>query len=127
MKAQTQMAGLLALFLFASGCASFETGAYRTISSITTTVEAARKGWVDYVTTQRVVLSARPLEANKLEVQVGQVGDAYAKYQTSMRAAKAAVLAYKAAPVDQKPVETALNAVSAAGAEVVKLVNQFSQ
>src|SRR5512138_380712 len=126
MKAIPNIGGL-ALVIFLIGCATFETGAFRTINSITVTVEAARKGWVDYVTTQRVVLENTPLEAMKLERQVGQVGTAYTQYQTSMRAAKAAVLTYKAAPTNQAPVEVALTAVSAASADLIKLINQFKQ
>lgn len=109
------------------GCATFETTAYRTIGTITVTTEGARKGWVDYVTQQRVMLAKRPAEAAELERQVAVVGDAYASYQSAMRTAKAAVITYKQAPADQSGVEKALNAVSAASSDFIALIQRFRQ
>lgn len=115
-----------ALTLFLTACASFEKNTYRTLGSVATTTEAARKSWVDYVTQQRA-LQPDPAKRQDLEIKVLKVGVIYSQYQTSMRAAQSAIAVYRSAPTNQAPVLTALGAVSAASGDLVALVNSVVQ
>lgn len=123
MKQVQYMVGLVALVCLI-GCATFETNTGKTISSVATTVEAARKAWVAYVTEQRVLQPNAALRQD-LEKKVAKVGDAYGKYQAAMRTANATLTAYHNAPADQSTVKTALAAVSASAGELVGLINSL--
>lgn len=114
-----------ALMFMLAACATFDKNAYRAVSTTTTTVEAARKSWVAYVTQQRV-LTPDAAQRQDLEMKVAKVGVAYGQYQSAMRAAKLAVDAYHLAPTNQAPVLTALGALSAASGELVGLINSFT-
>lgn len=120
------MIPVVALALMLAACASFERNTYRTIGSVATATEAARKSWVDYVTQQRA-LQPDPAKRQDLELKVLKVGVIYSQYQTSMRAAQQAIAVYRSAPTNQAPVLTALGAVSAASGDLVALVNSIVQ
>lgn len=107
-------------------CATFESTSYKTISTITTTVEAARKGWVLYVTQQRTLLAGNPAAAQKLETEVAKVGVIYADYQTAMRAAQDAITAYRAGKGTQNGVTLVVNALAAASGNLIALISQIT-
>ena len=107
-------------------CATFEGNAYKTISTISTTVEAARKSWVLYVTQQRTLLANNPVETQKLEVQVAKVGVIYAEYQTAMRAANDVISAYRAGKDTQGSVTLVINALSSASGNIIALISQLT-
>lgn len=113
------------LALLLAACATFETNAYKTLSVTASGVEAARKSWVDYVTQQRTLLATNSPARKGLEEQVAMSVVVYGQYQTAMRVAEDAVKTYKLAPTNQAPVTTALNAVSAASGNIIRLVNGF--
>lgn len=117
---------LLAMLViaFAPGCANLEQSAYRTIGTTTATVKAAKGGWVDYVTQERLVRVGD--SRYDLEKQVEQVGKAYAQYQAAMRILRAAVIEYKTKPETQPALETALKAVENASADLVALIRSFT-
>lgn len=115
----------VALLTLLAACATFDRNAYNTISTTTTTVEAARKSWVAYVTEQRA-LQPDPVKRQDLETKVAKVGFAYGQYQQAMRAAKLAIDVYHSAPTNQAPVLTAIGALSSASGEIVGLIRSFT-
>lgn len=113
------------LLLALSACVSWEVTAYRTIGTITASTEAARKSWVDYVGKKRVELAGKPADLQALEADVARGGVVYGQYQTAMRAAHDAIVAYKTGAATQDAVTIALNAVSAASGNLISLLQQL--
>lgn len=105
-------------------CTTFESNTGKVIGVSTTTVSKARQAWVAYVTEQRV-LQPDVAKRQDLEVKVAKVGVAYARYQDAMEAANKALTAYHLAPVDQSPVTTAIQALSAASGDLVGLIKSL--
>lgn len=120
------LAGILALGLFLSACATFQSNAIKSYQVITTGVEAARKGWVDYVTQQRILVAGQPEQAKALELQVLKVGVVYSEYQQAAAAASDALNAYAKAPADQSRVEAAMSALAAASGKLIPLIKQIT-
>jgi len=79
---------LLLCGLFAGGllmgCSTVEQGAFRTVGTTTTLVEAAMNGWGDYVRAGKAT-----------DAEQARVREAYAKYQGVMRVARAVTLSLK--------------------------------
>lgn len=108
---------LLALAMVAlAGCKTPEQGAYRTIGTISVSVDAAMNGWGDYVR------AGKATDTEQASVRAG-----YEKYQTTMRATKLVVASYQAQPDGAKRLDTALAAIEASGAEIITLIQQFTQ
>lgn len=77
-KLQT-LAAALAVAVLATACASMQTTAGRTLSSVALTADATMQGWAMWVA-----------EGQATAQQQEQVKAAYVKYQASMKVAKAA-------------------------------------
>jgi hypothetical protein len=77
------VAGLMGLSML-SGCATFETRSYQSLSAISLTVDAARLSYLDYTDTHGVD------EAKDKAIRSG-----YANYQWAMRMAKAIIIEHK--------------------------------
>lgn len=103
---------LLAFLLF--GCASAEKNAYRTIAVVSVSADKTMRGWGQYVQ------SGKASAGDEAKVKA-----AYQKYQAAMSIAEAAVLTAKDAPAGQETLETALQAVEAAAAELTRIILTF--
>jgi len=120
---------LLGVLLLYEGCASFETNVGKTVKGTAETVEQGRQGWVAYVQNQRVMIP-NAADRQDLERAVQKVGEAYAKYQSAMRAANLALTVYHNTPEaqrNQEPVKLALQALLAASGEIVQLVGTLTK
>lgn len=108
---------LLAGMLLLAGCATWERNSYRTIATTATMVDATMNAWGDYV---------RAGMAKSEDEEV--VRKAYKRYQQAMASAKVAVEVARAA--ESSPAKDAagkaLDGVSAASAEIVALIRQFT-
>ena len=93
------------------GCANPERTAYVSTGVVAITVDNAMNGWGDYVR------AGKATPEDELKVKA-----AYGKYQTSIRAVKAAVLSSRNSPDDQAAFLTALNALDAAKIELINLI-----
>lgn len=102
--------------VFATGCKTPEQGAYRTIGTVSVSVDAAMNGWGDYVR------AGKATPEQEIKVKAG-----YVKYQTAMRVAKITVASYKAQPDGATRLNSAVDALSAAGSEIVTLVQLFTK
>ncbi len=100
-----------------TGCASFQTTSYQTLGTISTTVEAARSGFVAYANSCQCVTSN----------QLAQVQSIYAEYQTAMAAAQSAEAAAIAANNANSPAyQQAIAAVSASAAQIGTLIAEIT-
>lgn len=115
MKMKAYISVLMVLAVLIQGCTTEKT-AYRVVGSLAISVNVARKGWNDY---------ARAGHATAAQVQ--KVADAYDKYALAMSAAESAVVSYKSGAIDRTALQKALDAVSAASADILVLINQFQQ
>jgi len=104
------------------GCASMEILSYRTIGTVTISVEAARSTWNQYVK-----------DGHATPDQMIQAQDVYTKYQSAMLVLSDIVTAAKAVNPSTDsgqatPVwQAAIDAVSASAADFVALIGQFTQ
>lgn len=116
MKKQTfvPIAVLLAFFVFLAGCATTETNAYKVIGTTANTVEAARKGWNDWIR------AGKDKPGERAQAQA-----VYAKYQAAMKVAEAAVTSYRLNPADTTALNAALNALDASKNEIINLFATF--
>ena len=99
-----------------TGCA---TGALRTTQAagtVSITVDAAMQSWGEWVRAGKATVAQRI-----------KVRDAYAKYQGAMHAAEAVTLLAISTPGDKQSREVALNAVTAASAELVNLITNYKK
>jgi hypothetical protein len=103
---------LLACLFVLAGCASLETNAYRTIGSTAVTVDAAMRGWGDYVR------AGKATPANQVAVK-----GAYLRYQTAMTVAQQAVIVYKANG-DKVTFQTSIDMLNAAKDVLIGLVEK---
>lgn len=103
------------LFLLMTGCASLEQNAYRTVGSVTITVDAAMQAFGAHVRSG----------ASNAEEQAA-VRALYERYQASMKVAKAAVMAYRETR-NEGTLRGGLQAASDSASAVVSAVNLFSK
>lgn len=105
---------LIALALSQEGCStanqSPDSIAYKTIATVTTTVDSARQAWNTYVAAGNATIP-----------QVQQVAAAYAVYQQSIVVAQAAVITYKTNG-DANSMNNAVAAASAASLPIITLI-----
>ena len=102
---------LAALLILAAGCATPERAAYQSIGTIANTVDIAMLTYGDFYRAGVVD-----------DKEAAAVKNAYEHYQRAMRIARASVQTVKAAPDGQLRLNTALQAVEAASAELVVLI-----
>ena len=102
----------LALIAFACGCASSGRAALNTIGTVGATADAAIGAYDTW-------LQAHP--ETPIE-HVREVRRAVLAYTASIQAARLAVVAYKQGGMDQATLDSALDALSAASAEVVRVI-----
>lgn len=103
------------LFVLMTGCASLEQNAYRTVGSVTITVEAARAAFIDYVNTGK----------SNAEEQAG-VRALYERYQASMRVMKSAVMKYRETG-NEGTLQGAMRGASDSASAFISAVNQFTK
>lgn len=114
MKKLFRICVLCAFVVQLSGCATAESNAYKTTAVIAQTVDSARQAWNQYVHDGKATVD-----------QVRAVHSAYAKYQSAMAVAEAAVITYKTNH-DAGALNAALQSVSAASSAVIAAVAEFS-
>lgn len=102
--------------VFATGCKTPEQGAYRTIGTVSVSVDAAMNGWGDYVR------AGKATPEQEAKVKAG-----YVKYQSAMRVAKITVASYRAQPDGASRLNAAVDALAASGSEIVTLVQLFTK
>lgn len=131
------MRGLLAIaIILASGCATFEQSAKKTIGATVETVDTAMRAWADYYVS--VEAEAEALAAagsftksaqllSDLKEDEMNVRNAYGDYQSAMQAAEAAWQIYKTARDsgggDKSSVDRALLSLSESSAAILAIVN----
>jgi len=99
------------------GCSTTQTPqtiAYKTIASITTTVDTARQAWNSYATTGAATQS-----------QIASVAKAYTTYQLSVMVAQAAENSF-ATNNDTNALNQTVMAVSQSSSALLGLINSFS-
>ena len=102
---------IAALLILAAGCATPEQTAYKSIGVIANTVDVAMLTYGDFY------------RAGLIDTEeAAAVKKAYEHYQRTMRVARVSVQTAKAAPDGQLRLNTALQAVEAASAELVILI-----
>jgi hypothetical protein len=105
---------ILAAAFELTGCRSPEQAAYRATGSVALAVDAAMRGWGDYV---RAGLATPQQEAT--------VKGAYERYQATMRLARRLVESYGAGETDRLTLDTTFSAVDNAKNELVDLIQTF--
>ena len=99
----------------AVGCATLETTAFRGIGAVAVTVDTAMQAWGDAVRADQVTADQ--------ELVVRQ---AYARYQSAMRTAHAALTAYKlSSGQDKNALNVALDTLDGCAADLTKLIRDF--
>ncbi len=109
---------LFSLLLLAAllGCATPEKGAYRTIGTITVSVDAAMNGWGDYVRTGQATAQD--------EARVKAV---YEHYQAAMRLARVTVFTSKTQPEGATTLDNALATAQASSGQLISLIQSLLQ
>lgn len=102
-------------FMLMAGCSTMERGTYQVLGTTAATVDAAMKGWGDYVRAGKATTAD---EATAMQL--------YAKYQGAMRVAKAAVLSLKKNEAStQADWEKATQALQDASGELIGFIGTF--
>lgn len=104
------------LGLTQQGCITTQTPdavAYKTIATITTTVDSARQAWNSFVAAGHATVD-----------EVNTVGQAYTKYQSAVALAQVATISYKTNP-DSNSLNAAITAVSDSSSALINVVNTF--
>ena len=108
---------LSVVFAFAIGCATLEQSAFRSIGSVSVTVDAAMSGWGDWVRDGQ----ATPQQEDMVRVL-------YGKYQASMRTANSALTAYRiSAGQNKAELNIALDVLDGSAADLMQLIRSFQK
>jgi Mrp family chromosome partitioning ATPase len=115
MKTMRQLFSLLLLAALL-GCATPEQSAYRTIGTITVSVDGTMNGWGDFVRAGH----AEPADEARVKA-------AYERYQSAMRLARIAVITSKTQPDGASTLQTALATTQAASGQLIGLIQTLLQ
>lgn len=108
--------GICLVTMFFTGCVTPEKTAYRSLATISVTVDTSMKVWGTWVAQGK----ATPADE-------AVVRKSYSIYQSSMKVAQAAVVSINSSPSGQSNLNVALNAVADSASTLVQLVQTITQ